>query len=78
MMEDSARNRLATMLGELLDHMEGAQAVASRITQEYTGYEAMAVAVRSATATVGMACEPEAYGERERTTNRSLLVPGSG
>ena len=34
-MEDPARNRLRTMLGELLDHMEGAQEVASGIPQEY-------------------------------------------
>ena len=38
------------MLGELLDHMEGAQEVASGIAQEeYPEYEAMARAVRSAT-----------------------------
>jgi hypothetical protein len=32
---DLARNRLRTMLGELVDHMEGAQDVASGIAQEY-------------------------------------------
>ena len=38
------------MLGELLDHMEGAQDVASGIAQEYPEYEAMAeAALRSAT-----------------------------
>jgi hypothetical protein len=64
-MEDPARNRLRTMLGELLDHMEGAQEVASGIAQKYPDYEAMAEAVRSATVMVAMACELEAYGERE-------------
>jgi hypothetical protein len=34
-MEDPARNRLRTMLGELLDYMEGAQEVASGIAQEH-------------------------------------------
>jgi hypothetical protein len=38
------------MLGELLDHMEGAQKVASGIAQEYPEYEAMAeAALRNAT-----------------------------
>ena len=64
-MEDPARNRLRTMLGELLDQMEGAQEVASGIAQKYPDYEAMAEAVRSATDMVAMACELEAYGERE-------------
>jgi hypothetical protein len=53
------------MLGELLDHMEGAQEVASGITQKYPEYRAMAQAVRSATDMVAMACELEDYGERE-------------
>ena len=60
MAEDPARNRLRTMLGELLDHMEGAQEVASRIAQKYPDYEAMAEVVRSATDMVTMACELEA------------------
>jgi hypothetical protein len=64
-MEDPARNRLRTMLGELLDHMEAAQEVASGIAQEYPDYEAMADAVRNANDMVAMACELEAYGERE-------------
>ena len=64
-MEDPARSRLRTMLGELLDHMEGAQEVASGIAQEYTEYEAMAEEVRKATDMVAMACDLEAYGERE-------------
>jgi len=45
------------MLGELLGYMEGAQEVASGISQEYLEYEAMAEAVRSATDIVAMACE---------------------
>ena len=64
-MEDLRRNRLRTMLGELLDHMEGAQEVASRIAQDYPEYIAMAEAVHSATEMVAMACQLEAYGERE-------------
>jgi len=65
MMDDPTGNRLRTMLGELLDHMEGAQEVAIGIAQKYPEYEAMAEAVRSATDMVAMACELEAYGERE-------------
>ena len=61
-MEDPSRNRLRTMLGELLDHLEGAQEVASGIDPEY---EVMAEAVHSATDVVAMAYELEAYGERE-------------
>ena len=64
-MEDLSRNRLRTMLGELLDHMESAEEVASGIAQKYPEYRAMAQAVRSATDMVAMACELEAYGERE-------------
>ena len=64
-MEDPSRNRLRTMLGELLDRMEGTQEVASGIAQEHPEYEAMAEAVRSATDMVAMACELEAYGARE-------------
>ena len=64
-MEDPARNRLRTMLGELLDHMEGAQDVATGIAQDYPEYEAMAEAVRSATDMVAMARELEDYGQRE-------------
>ena len=63
-MEDPSRNRLRTMLGELLDHMEGAQEVASGIAQEHPEYEAMAEEVRKATDMVAMACELEAYSER--------------
>ena len=64
-MEDPSRNRLRTMLGELLDHMEGAQEVASGIAQKYPEYEAMADAVSNAKDMVAMACELAAYGERE-------------
>ena len=64
-MEDPARNRLRIMLGELLDHMEGAQEVASGSSQKYPKYRAMAEAVRSATDMVAMACELEPYRERE-------------
>ena len=48
------------MLGELVDHMVGAQKVASGIAQEYPEYEAMAQAVSSATNMVAMVCELEA------------------
>jgi hypothetical protein len=64
-MDDLARNRLRTMLGELLDYLEGAQEVASGIAQKYPEYRAMAETVRSATDMVAMACELEAYGESE-------------
>ena len=60
-----ARNSLRPMLGELLDHMEGAQDVASGIAQEYPEYEAMAEEVRKATDMVAMACELEAYRKRQ-------------
>jgi len=53
------------MLGELLDHMEGAQEVASGIAQKYPEYEAMAEAVSNAADMVAMACEVEAYGQSE-------------
>ncbi len=64
-MEDMGRDRLLTMLGELLDQMEGAEEVASGIAQKYSEYEAMAEAVRSATEMVSMARELEGYRERE-------------
>ena len=64
-MEDPARNRMRSMLGELLDHMEGAQDVASGIAQEYPEYAAMAGEVRKATDMVAMACELEAYRKRQ-------------
>ena len=64
-MEDPTTDRLNIMLGELLDHMEGAHEVASGIAQEYPEYRAMAEAVRSVADMVSMACEVEAYDERE-------------
>ena len=53
------------MLGELLERMEGAEEVAGGIAREYPPYRAMAEAVRKATDIVMMACEAEAYGERD-------------
>lgn len=64
-MEDPARNRLRTMLGELLDHIEGAQEVASGIAQEYPEYEAMFESVQGAAKMVAMAYELEAHGQCE-------------
>ena len=64
-MEDPARNRLRTMLGELLDPMEGAQEVASGMAEEYRVYEAMTEAVHRAAEMVTIACELEAYGEHD-------------
>jgi hypothetical protein len=66
------------MLGELLDHMEGAQEVASRIAQKYPDYEAMAEAVRSTVDMVAMACELKPTANARATTNGSLLVSSSG
>ncbi len=64
-MEDTGRDRLRAMLGELLDHLEGAEEVANGIAIEHPEYEAMAEAVRKATDMVSMGCESEGYGERE-------------
>jgi len=64
-MADPTRNRLRTMLGDLLDHMEGAQEVASEIVQEYPEYEAVAEAVSNATEMVAMTRELEAHGQHE-------------
>jgi hypothetical protein len=64
-MREEATNRLRTMLGELLDHMEGAQEVALVVAQERPEYEAMAREVRRAADMVAMACEVEAHGQRE-------------
>ena len=64
-MEDPNGHRLRVMLSELLDHMEGAQEVASGIAQEYPEYIAMAEAVSNATEVVSMAREREAHGQRE-------------
>jgi hypothetical protein len=64
-MEDPTTNRTSDMLGELLDRMEGAQEAANGTAQEYLEQRAMAEAVRSAADMVSMACEVEAYDERE-------------
>ena len=65
-MGEEATNKLRTILGELLDHMEGSQEVASGIAQERPEYEAMAEAVSNATEMVAMACEvEEGYVSRE-------------
>ena len=64
-MEGPARNILRIMLGELLDHMKGAQDIASGIAQKYPEYEAMAEEMRKATDMVAMACELEAYRKRQ-------------
>ena len=69
-MSDPTRNRLRTMLGELLDHMEGAQEVANGIAQEYPEYVAMAEAVSNATEMVAMAGELVAHGQREDDDHR--------
>jgi hypothetical protein len=63
--EDPARNILRIMLGELLDHMKGAQDIASGIDQKYPEYEAIAEEMRKATDMVAMACELEAYRKRQ-------------
>jgi hypothetical protein len=63
--EGPARNILRIMLGELLDHMKGAQDIASGIAQKYPEYEAMAEEMRKATDMVAMACELEAYRKRQ-------------
>jgi hypothetical protein len=64
-MEDAGREKRWIMLGELLEHMEGAQEVASGLARERPEYAAMAEAVRGAADMVSMACELEAYGEPE-------------
>jgi hypothetical protein len=63
-LEDLHRNALRMVLGDLLEHMEGAEEVATKIAREYLEYTAMAEMVRSAEDVVLMACEVEAYGER--------------
>ncbi len=64
-MEDAGRKKRGTMLGELLEHMESAQEVASRLGREYPEYAALAEMARSATELVLMARESEAYGQPE-------------
>ncbi len=64
-MEEPARNKVRAMLGELLENMEDAQEVASGLAREYPEYRAMAEAVHRVKDIVLMACELEAYDERE-------------
>ena len=64
-MEDASREKRRIMLGELLEHMEGAQEVASGLAQEHPEYAEMAEAAGSAADMVSMACELEAYSEPE-------------
>ena len=64
-MEELPRNTLRMMLGDLLEHMEGAEALATKIAREHLEYAAMAQLVRDATDVVLVACEVEAYGERK-------------
>ena len=63
-MEDLHRNALRMVLGDMLEYMEGAEELATKIAREYLEYTAMAEAVRSAKDVVLMACEVVAYGER--------------
>ena len=62
-MEELPRNTLRMMLGDLLEHMEGAEELAAKIAREHLEYAAMAQVVREATDVVLVACEVEAYGE---------------
>ena len=64
-MEDMDKRELRVALGELLDYMESADEVAGRLAGEYAQYRAMAKAVHHAAEIVSMACELEAYSERE-------------
>ena len=64
-MVQPARNKVRAMLGELLENMEDAQEVASGLAREYPEYRAMAEAVHRVKDIVLMACELEAYDERE-------------
>jgi hypothetical protein len=73
-MEELGRDRLRTMLGELLDHMESAEEVTSGIAQRYPEYEAMSEAVRSATEMAPMAYELESYDEGEDDDWRRLVL----
>jgi hypothetical protein len=64
-MEDLPRNRLRMNLGDLLEHMEVAEELATKIAREHLEYTAMAEAVGKAADVVLMACEAEAYSERK-------------
>ena len=65
LMEDLPTNRLRIKLGDLLEHMEGAEEVATGIAREHLEYTAMAEVVRNALDVVLMACEVEAHGEHK-------------
>jgi hypothetical protein len=62
-MEDAGRKTRGTMLGELLEQMESAQGVASRLGREHPEYAALAEMARSATELVSMAYESETHGQ---------------
>jgi hypothetical protein len=64
-MDELPRNKLRMMLGDLLEHMEVAEELATKIAREHLEYTAMAEVVRDATDVVLVACEVEAYGERK-------------
>ena len=73
------------MLGELLDHMEGAQDVASGIAQGYPEYEGMAEEVRKATDMVATRANLKPTANAKATTkgglptpSRSVLIPEEG
>jgi hypothetical protein len=62
-MEDAGRKKRGTMLGELLEQMESAQGVASRLGREHPEYAALAEMARSATELVSMAYESETHDQ---------------
>ena len=62
-MEDVGRKKRGTMLGELLEQMESAQGVASRLGREHPEYAALAEMARSAAELVSMAYESETYDQ---------------
>ncbi len=64
-MEELPRNVLRMMLGDLLEQMEVAEELATKIAREHLQYTAMAEVVRDATEVVMVACEVQAYGERK-------------
>ena len=64
-MGDLARSRLTMMLGDLLEYMESAEELATKVAREHVEYTAMTQAVGKAADVVLMACEAEAYSERK-------------
>jgi len=62
-MADAGSEKRRIMLGELLEHIEVAQEVASGLARESPEYAAMAEAVCRVMDMVSMACELEAYGD---------------